>query len=112
VGALVVLVIAEKLGIRTFRPAARRSVDLVGEGADCHRNLDAPRIEEASHRRKLPGVPVEARRRDRRVRQPVESDVVEDVVACQTFGLSVEHACDELVAARVVVNHPRREAHW
>ena len=44
-------------------------------------------------------LPVQARRGDRRVRQPVERDVVEDVVSRQALGPPVEHARDQLVAA-------------
>jgi hypothetical protein len=50
--------------------------------------------------------PVETSRRDRRVRQPVECDVVEDIVSREAFGLSVEDACDKRVTAVVVVEHP------
>ena len=77
-------VVVDELGIRLLRPALRRLVDLVGEGAHGDRDLDAPRIEEAA-RRKMRVVPVEARRGDRGVRQPVERDVVEDVVPRQAL---------------------------
>ena len=43
--------------------------------------------------------PIEASRRDPRVRQPVERDVVEDVVSRQALLLAVEDARDELIAA-------------
>ena len=54
--------------------------------------------------------PIETSRRNRRVRQPVERDVVEDIVSRQALGLPVKDACDELVAARVVVEHPGGQA--
>ncbi|HEX5500174.1 MAG TPA: hypothetical protein VFX03_13140, partial [Thermomicrobiales bacterium] len=54
--------------------------------------------------------PVESRRRDRGVRQPVERDIVENVVAREPLSLSFEDASDELVAARVVVEHPGGQA--
>ena len=55
-------------------------------------------------------LPVETSRGDRRVRQPVERDVVEDVVAREALGLPVEDAGDQLVAARVVVEDPGGQA--
>ena len=42
--------------------------------------------------------------------QPVERNIVKDVVSRQTFGSSREHARNEFVAARVVIEHPRGEA--
>src|SRR5262249_49285733 len=83
VSALVVLRVVEEFGVRLLRPGLRRRVDLLGEGAHGDRDLYAPRVEEASLRGKLPGVPVELRGGDRGVRQPVERDVVEDVVPSQ-----------------------------
>ena len=87
--ALRKLVVVDELGIGLLGPALRRLVDLVREGADGDRDLDAPDVEEAA-RGDLRVVPVEARRGDRRVRQPVERDVVEDVVRRQALLLSVE----------------------
>ena len=66
-------------------------------------------IEEASGR-EVGVVPVEPAGGDRRIRQPVERDVVEDIVLCQAFRLPVEDAGDHVVAADVVVEHPGREA--
>ena len=40
------------------------------------------------------------------IRQPVERGAVKDVVSRQALGLTVENACDERRAARVVVEHP------
>ena len=40
----------------------------------------------------------------------VERDIVENVISRETFGFSVEYACDEVVAARVMIEDPRREA--
>jgi hypothetical protein len=37
-------------------------------------------------------------------------DVVEDVVAREAFGLAREDACDQLVAARVVIEEVARQA--
>ena len=75
--ALVELVVMDEFGIRPLCPAARGRIDFVGEGAHGDRDRDAPDVEEASSRRNLRGVPVEARRGDRGVRQPIERDVVE-----------------------------------
>ena len=105
VTALVELVVVDELGIRLLRPAPRGLIELVGKGAHGDRDGDALRREEGEL-----ALPVEARRRDRRVRQPVERDVVEDVVARQALGLPVEDARDERVAARVVVEHPGGQA--
>src|SRR5207247_4433192 len=46
----------------------------------------------------------------RRARQPVECDVVGDVIWRQALSLPVKDACDEFVTSNVVVYHPRREA--
>src|SRR6185437_9054315 len=54
--------------------------------------------------------PVETSRRYCSIRQPVERDVVEDVVTRESLGLTVEDARDERVAARVVVVHPGCES--
>ena len=93
------------LGYARSVQLSRRCIDLVREDAHGDRDRDVLDGEE----RQLV-LPVEARRGDRRVRQPVERDVVEDVVAREALGLSVEDAGDELVAAHVVVEHPGREA--
>jgi hypothetical protein len=47
-------------------------------------------------------------RRKRRVRQPGDRDVVEDVVARKALGLSVKDARDELIAAQVVIEEISR----
>src|SRR5262245_18627449 len=109
VGALVELVVVDEVRIGLLRPTARSRVDLVREDAHSYRDLDAPGVEEAS-RRLVRIVPVEARRGDCRVGDPVERDVVEDVALRQPLGLSIEDAGDHLLAARVVVNHPGCEA--
>src|SRR5690606_29092800 len=55
-------------------------------------------------------LPLEARRRNPGVRQPVERDVVENVVPREALGLTVEDACDQLIAPDIVVENPGREA--
>lgn len=54
-------------------------------------------------------VPIDAGRRNRRVRQPAQRDVVENIVSCKAFEVSVKDACDELVTARVVIKRPGRQ---
>ncbi len=80
-------------------------IDLVRKDAHGNRDGDAFRGEKGEL-----VFPIETSRRDRRVRQPVERDVVEDVVSRQALGLTVEDACDERVTARVVVEHPGGQA--
>ena len=96
----------DQVGIGLLGPAPRRRIDLVGKDADGDREGDALGGEEGQL-----AFPVQTRRRDRRVRQPVERDVVEDVVSRQALGLAVgEDARDQVVAARVVVEHPGGQA--
>ena len=54
-------------------------------------------------------LPIETGARKRRVRQPGDRDVVEDVVAREALRLSVKDARDELVAALVVIKEIRRQ---
>src|ERR1700726_2790492 len=88
-----------------LRPAPRRRIELIGEDAHGDREGDAFRREKG----KL-ALPIQTSRRDRRVRQPVERDVVDDVLARKALNFSVKYARDELVAALVVIKHPRGEA--
>src|SRR6266849_3237112 len=97
--------VLDEVGIGPARPAFRRLVDLLGEGAHTHRERDPTRREEFASTR-----PIEPCRRHRRVGQPVERDIVEDVVARQALLSAVEDAGDQLVAADIVVDHPRGEA--
>src|SRR5437762_557974 len=66
-------------------------------------------VEEAAWRQIMPRIPVETRRRDRGIRQPIERDIVENVVTAQPFRLAVENAGDHLVAANVVIEYPARK---
>ena len=59
VSAHVVLLVKHQFGIRLFRPALRRRIDLVGKRAHASRDLHARNVEEAEL-----VFPVEARRRD------------------------------------------------
>src|SRR5712672_2427736 len=98
VPALVEFVEIDEFGIRPLCPTTRGRVELVR--IDAHRNGDgnAFNIE-------IPEfvLPIESGARKRRVRQPGDRDVVEDVVAREALRLSVKDARDELIAARVVI---------
>src|SRR6266478_7624341 len=80
VAALVGLVVVGDVGVALIDPASRRSPDLAGETGEADRKLD--------RRRRLPGgtggglcaLPVLPSRRGTSARQPVQRDVVEDVV--------------------------------
>ncbi len=78
VAALVDFVEVDEVGVRLLGPAPRRLILLAGK--DGHRNGDgdALGVEEATL-----VLPIETRRGDPRVRQPVERDVVEDLVTGQ-----------------------------
>src|SRR6266513_1216423 len=95
----------DELGIRLLRPAPRGLIELLWKGAHRGRDGDVFRGE----KREL-ALPIQTSRRDRRVRQPVERNIVEDVVARQALFLSVKDARDERVTARVVVDHPGGQA--
>src|SRR5271167_2247823 len=97
-------VVINQFGIGFLCPALRGLEDLVWKGADGDRNGDAPHVEKAALI-----FPIETSRRDCRVCQPVERDVVEDVVSREAFGFPVEYACDELIAGYVMIKYPRRE---
>src|SRR5215216_4240741 len=98
-----------ELGIRLLSPAFWRLINFFRKRAHGDRKLDASRVEEAARRQIMTRVPVETRRRDRGIRQPIERDVVENVVARETFRLAVENAGDHLVAANVVIEYPARK---
>ena len=103
--AFVELVVVDELGIRALRPTSRGWVDLVGKDAHGNGNADVFRGEKGEL-----VLLIQPSRRDPRVGQPVERDVVEDVVAREALGLTVEDARYQRVAARVVVENPGGEA--
>src|SRR5262245_39345568 len=74
------LVPMNELGIETLGPAPRRRPEPAGEDAAPHRELDAASIALADDPRVLE---IDSRRGRRRVRQPVEGDVVEHLVAAE-----------------------------
>src|SRR5215218_3339539 len=109
VAAPVVLVVVDEVGVRLLGPAPRNPVELVGEGAHADRDRDALGGEETTL-----VLPVEASRGDPRVGQPVERDVVEDVVAREVARLlqtSLEDLLNQagLTGPVAVVERERRE---
>src|SRR5580692_6600299 len=93
------LVVMDQFGIRPFRPASRGGIEFVWKDAHGGRDNDASDAEE----RITLVLPIEPSARERRIRQPGERDVVEDVVSCEAFAASGKDTRDHLVAARVVV---------
>src|SRR6185436_11668024 len=104
--ALFEFVEVNEIGVRLLRPAPWCWIEFVREDAHGNRDGDALDVE-------IPVaeiLPVETGARKRRVRQPGVRDVVEDVVARKTLGLSVKDARDEGIAARVVIQEVARQA--
>src|SRR5262245_3621582 len=97
----------DQFGIRLLRPAPRGWIEFVREDAHGDRDGDAFGIEISEF---APILPIETGARERRVRQPGDRDVVEDVVAREALGLSLKDARDQLVAARVVIKEISRQA--
>src|SRR5258707_13748241 len=100
------LVVVDQFGKRPLCPAPRGWIELVRKDAHGNRDGDAFGIE-------IPFakiLPVETGAGNRRVRQPGDRDIVEDVVAREALRVTVEDACDEFVAARVVIKEIRSEA--
>ena len=95
----------DQFGIRPLRPAPRGWIEFVREDAYGNRNGDAFGVEKPEF-----VLPIETGARKRRVRQPGDRDVVEDVVAREALRLSVKDARDERIAARVVIEEIRRQA--
>ena len=107
------LVEVGEVGVDRLDPAARGSPDLAGERREADRNRD--------RRRSLAGrtgcgqdpskFPVPPGGRGAGARQPVQRDVVDDVVPGEiAHGLAVdERAGDLVVAVRVVVEQPGRQ---
>ena len=107
VSTFVELVVVDKFGIRPLCPAPRGWIEFVREDAHSNRDGDAFGIEKPEF---APILPLESGARKRRVRQPGERDVVEDIVAREALRLSVKDARDEIVAARVVIQEISRQA--
>src|SRR5262249_45890136 len=111
--ALVGLVVVDEVGVGPLGPAARRLILLAREDARGHRDGDALGVEEATL-----VFPVQTRRRDPRVRHPVERDVVQDLLPGQLArgaGGPVQRRhdrCGGLAAGIVVVQQPGGQADW
>src|SRR5450755_2067774 len=97
--AFIELVVMDELGIPPLCPTPRSWIEFVRENAHGRRHHDAFNGEE---RRPLV-LPIETGPRERRIRQPGERDVVEDVVSREAFALSGKDTFDHFVAACVVV---------
>ena len=89
VSTFVELVVMDQFGIRPLRPASWSRIEFVREDAHGNRDGDAFGIEKPEF---APILPIETRAGKRRVRQPGDRDVVEDVVARKALGLSVKDA--------------------
>src|SRR5260221_3790396 len=76
VPAFVEPVVMNEFGKRFLCPTPRGCIELIGKGAHGNRDGDVLRGEKGEL-----VLPIETRRRDRRIRQPVERDVVEDIVS-------------------------------
>ena len=98
-------------GVGVFDPGTRGSDALAGELGESDRDRDRRLSLSGGTIGGLSVFPVPPRRRGPGARQPVQGDVVEDVVSGQIArGLAVdEGARDLVVAVGVVVEHPGRE---
>src|SRR6266849_8406100 len=105
VTALVELVVINELGIRLLCPTPWSCIDLVWKYTHGSRDRHTFRSEKGQL-----AFPIETSGRNRRIRQPVERHIVEDVVAREAFTLAIEDACDERITAGVVVEHPGGKA--
>jgi len=95
----------DEFGVRPLCPIPRGGVDLIWKDADGNRDGDVLRGEKG----KLV-FPIQTSRRDRRVRQPVEGDVVENVISRKALGLAGKDARHERLTGFVVVEYPGRQA--
>src|SRR5271156_1782329 len=104
VAADVVLLVIDEFRIRLLRPAPRRRVYLVRKRADANGNSHALDVKEAELI-----LPIEAARRNTRLRQPVKGDVIENVIARKAARVTEKGRCDHLVAVLVVIENPGRK---
>src|SRR5262245_61838248 len=95
----------DEFGVRLLCPTPRGRVKLIWKDADGDWDRDVFRDEKG----KLV-FPIQTSRRDRRVRQPVECDVVENVISRKPLGLTGKDARHEQLAGFVVVEYPCRQA--
>src|SRR4029077_9421915 len=104
--ALGELVVMDQLGKRPLRPASWSRIEFVGKDAHRGRNNDASDAE----KRITLVFPIETSSRERRICQPSECDVVQNVVPGEAFAAPGEDTRDHLVAARVVIQEISGEA--
>ena len=78
------LAVMDQFGIRPLRPTARAQIDLVRKGAYGNRDGNSFDIEIPEF---APVLPIETGPRKRRVRQPGDRDVVQNVIASEAFRL-------------------------
>src|SRR4030095_16087426 len=95
----------DEFGIRPLRPTPRGWIELVRKDADGNRDGDVLDIEKAEL-----VFPIQTRRRDCRIRQPEERDVVEDVVSCEALRLTLKDTRDELEGECIMVEYPCGQA--
>src|SRR5260370_9880203 len=105
VAAFVDLVVMDELGVSPFYPTPRSCIDLIREDAHGNRDGDVLRGKEG-----LLVFPIQTRGRDRRIRQPIERNVVEHIVSCKALRLTVKDTRHEREAERIMVEYPRGEA--
>src|SRR6202023_347197 len=98
VPAFVELIVVDQFWIRPLRPTARAQIDLVRKGAYGNRDGNAFDTEIREF-----AFPVESGTGNRRVRQPGDRDVVEDIVPGEAGSFSGKEARDQRVAPRIVI---------
>src|ERR1700736_3748215 len=94
----------DEFEIRFLYPATWSGVDLIGINADGNRNGDVLGGEKGKF-----VFQIQTSRRDRRVGEPVEGDVVEDVISRKALGLAGKDARHERLTGFVVVEYPGRQ---
>src|SRR5580693_2354992 len=111
VTALVHLVEVDDVGVRLLDPAARGPPDLAGERREADRNRDRRGSLTGRTSIFLSFFPVRARSRRPGACQPVQGDVVDDVVPGEIARRlpAGKTAGDLQVAVRIVIDHPRRQ---
>src|SRR5688572_17456389 len=96
-----------QLGEGSFSPGPRGSIEFLRKGAHGNRDGNVHWRKEGEF-----VLPVQTSRRYRRIRQPVERDVIEDVVSRKSLVLTVKDAFNERVTACVMVQYPSSKADW
>src|SRR5258708_15864567 len=95
----------DEVGIRWLYQAPRSGEDVIGKDADGNRDGGVLGGEKGKV-----VFQIQTSRRDRRVRQPVEGDVVENVISRKALGLAGKDARHERLTGFVVVEYPGRQA--